>query len=388
MKKIYFYILTLFSISSLVSCIEEFSPATSEFEDVIVIEATLTNQFKHQKVLLSRTSRIDTVAINPVLGANVLVLTDSKTFSFTEIEPGNYVSDIEFKAEANTDYELLITTSNGNEYRSEVTQLTSESSNIENLYAVKEVTSEGEIGIGIYLDNYDPTGNSTFYTYRFQETYQIKPPFWSPYEFRITSEIPFRFGVFPRTDDAKVSYKTINSKGRLTVDTSLLSEDRVSRFLINFIPDFDIKINSRYSILVTQFTNSKKGYDFHKTMNELSSSENVFTSIQPGFIKGNIYSMNNPKENVLGFFEVVSVEEKRLFFNREDVLEESFEWNCIAYTPPAAPDFVSLNESLRLNNVSYLDGGFITPPVYVITNKRCADATLYGSSTKPNFWID
>lgn len=386
MRKKISYILLLLSLLVVNSCIEEFNPATTEFEDSIVIEATLTNQLKFQKVLLSRTFKIDDFQLNPESGANVRIVSNSTIYTFTERSPGEYISDIQFKAEIDTDYELLVTSNNGNEYRSEVTQLRSETSNVEEVYAVREVNENGVNGVSIYLDSYDPTGDSRYYTYNFEETYQIIPPFWSSDEFRIISENPFRFGVFPRLDDARECYNTINSTGRLVTNTNLLSEDRVSQFLITFIPDDDIKVSSRYSILVRQYTNTRKAYDFHKTLNELSTSDNVFSAVQPGFVAGNIVSTTNVNEKVVGFFEVTAVEEKRIFFNREDVLGGAYDWGCEEFTPPIPPSFLSLQALVRADKISYVVGGDGEP--FIVVDKRCGDCTLSGSSTKPNFWID
>lgn len=79
MKKIIQYIIVVISFISLHSCIEEFSPATTEFEDVIVIEATLTNKLENQKILLSRTFRIDNFKPNAEQNARVEVISDSDT---------------------------------------------------------------------------------------------------------------------------------------------------------------------------------------------------------------------------------------------------------------------------------------------------------------------
>ncbi len=386
MKKIVQHIFMVILFVSLQSCIEEFSPATTEFEDVIVIEATITNKLENQKILLSRTFRIDDFKPNAVQNARVEVISDSDTYMFTETEPGTYLSNIAFRAEKNKNYQLSVTTTQGDQYLSEVTQMASESSTIEDVYAVKEISPTGTSGIAIYLDNFDPTGNSKYYTFNYKETFEIIPPFWSSDEFVVTSENPFRFSIEPKTVDDRVCYNTVNSVGRIVADTNLTSEGRVSRLLVTFIPEDEIKISSRYSIEVTQFSNSKKAYDYYKTMNELSSFESVFSAVQPGFIIGNIVSVTNLNEKVIGFFEVAAIDSKRIFFNREDIYDTAYDWNCTEYTPPIAPSFLPLRQLIRTDKVSYLTGGGDSP--IIVVDKRCGDCTEYGAIEKPNFWID
>jgi len=346
MKKTVFYIsfLTILFITN--GCTEEFNAASTEFEDAIVIEASLTDQLAFQKVLLSRTFKIDDTQnqLEKVSGANVRVVSNSTTYTFSETTSGTYTSDIQFRAELDTDHQLLVTTQSGKEYQSEVTQLRSETSNIENLYAVREVNEDGFDGISIYLDSYDPSGNSRYYTIDFEETYRIIAP----------------IQLLGQTLEDRTCYNTINSTGRLLTNTTLSSEDRISRHLITFIPNEDLKMNNRYSILVRQYVNTESYYNFQKTLSELSSLESVFSPVQPGFVTGNIIATNNSNEKVLGSFEIASVREKRIFVNRLDF----FNFN---------------NENFRFCRQLPPDAD---PP------RICTDCTVLGTRVKPNFWID
>jgi len=395
MKKTIFYIsfLTISFITN--SCVEEFNTASSEFEDTIVIEATLTDQLTFQKVLLTRTFKLEDTQNQQEKesGATVRIVSNTTTYTFSETISGTYISDMQFRAEIDTDYQLLVTTQDGNEYQSEVTQLRSETSNIENIYAVSEVNDDGVEGISIYLDSYDPSGNSRYYTFGTQETYQIIAPFWKPHELVVINEDPFEMIFRDRIEEARVCYNTINSNGRLATNTNLLEEDRISRFLIKFIPNDDIRFNSRYSILVKQYVNTEQTYNFYETINELSSLGSIFSPVQPGFVAGNIISVNNPNERVIGFFEVTSIREERLFFNRDDFFIERFSgWgpDCIPLELGVDELPFSLVEHLLLDQVlGYL---WETDPPYLwpthVVWKPCGDCRVFGSNIRPNFWID
>ena len=67
-----------------------------------------------------------------------------------------------FSAQPSIDYILNITTSNGRFYYSSPTVLT-QTTQIDSFYAVRETTNDGINGMSMYLDSFDPTGNSKYY---------------------------------------------------------------------------------------------------------------------------------------------------------------------------------------------------------------------------------
>tara|TARA_R110002073_G_scaffold108336_1_gene243303 strand:+ start:12130 stop:13308 length:1179 start_codon:yes stop_codon:yes gene_type:complete len=392
MKKILYYVSFLILLTTFNSCIEEFNAGTVEFEDAIVIEASITSEFKFQKILLSRTHKFEEDNPSVETGATVLVTSSSNTtYTFNETEPGVYTSDIQFSAQPSISYQLSVTASNGRGYISQPTELTSNTSAIEDIYAIRETNEDGVDGIGIYIDNFDPTDTSKYYGYEFEETYQIIAPFWNPNDLVLvpaTATTPLTTAVVPRTQEERECYTTVNSIGRLLTDTNLLTEDRVSRFLVKFFPIDDIRLSSRYSILIKQYTQSAEAYNYLETLNEFSSSESLFSQNQPGFLAGNIFSTNNTNEKVLGFFEVSSVVEERVFVDRSELFDvnQPFDWPCEIFEPT----FTELLRLLRLERVTFYFENPIEPgvPPYQVVTSRCGDCTQLGSNIKPNFWID
>ncbi len=386
MRKLVYYISFLILISTTISCIEEFNAGTIEFEDAIVIEASITNEFSFQRILLSRTHKFEENGPKAESGATIQITSSSNTtYTFHETEPGIYLSDIQFSAQPTIGYQLSINSSNGRVYTSESTQITSSSSSIDNIYALRETNEDGVDGIVVYLDSSDPTNSSKFYGYEFEETYQIIAPRWVSDQFIITNQNPIEFTIGPRTQEERECYKIIKSQGRLVARTNLLSEDRISKFLVKFFPIDDIRNNSRYSILVKQYTISTQSHSFLETLNNLSSSESLFSQNQPGFLAGNIFSVNNPDEKVLGFFEVSSIAQERIFFNRSDYTIERYPWvTCEPYL--ISSQSIPLSGLIRTNKVSYYSGGDDVP--FMVVNRLCGDCTELGSNIKPDFWID
>ena len=403
------------------SCVDEIPLETDSFESIIVVEATITNQNKQQEILLSRSFRFDSVPVKES-GATVMVSDDlMNTYSFSESEPGQYKSQSSFAAQPNRNYLLSITTSNGKKYASKKMHLT-QSTPIDNLYVEGDFNENGIEGVSVYVDSYDPTGSSKYYRHEYEETYKIIAPLYSTeellsngVEFPILQDdqpdwdaiqdlIDFLVTRQSRPDQEQVCYKTINSNNIKLVSTTDFIEDRLDKYRIRFVGKSNSEIKHRYSILVRQFVQSREAYVFYETLSNFAQSENVFSENQPGFLEGNIFSVND-NETVFGFFEVVSVDEKRIFFNFEDVFpNQPFPPHFVdcdeIYTPPLLRE--SLDQSHDWINsplVDAINAGFqfyeentenfsspLGPGPYGLVLGPCGDCTFLGETSVPDFW--
>ena len=384
MKKIFYFISAFIFLAIVNSCVEEFDAATEEFEDVIVIEATITDELKYHKIILSRTYKFEDFGASPESGAVIKITTSNNdTFNFSETAFGIYTSNNMFKVTPNIEYKLSIKTKDGKEYASHNTVLPNIST-IDKVYAEKKINEDGVEGVALYVDSFDASNKSKYYGFEFEETYKIIAPFWTSEDLVLTSSGGLR--VVPRSQEEQTCYKTIESKGRLLTNTNLLEEDRITKFLLKFIPSEDISLNTRYSILVKQYVQSSESYNYLRILEEFSSSQSLFSQSQPGFLTSNIFSVSNSNEKVLGFFEVSSVSEKRIFFDRLDVLGEPYPWICEVFDPPYG-QLVGLVKNDLVTLIFEKPQGEEGGP-YDVVRRICGDCTKSGSNIRPNFWID
>jgi Domain of unknown function (DUF4249) len=411
MRKVYKHIVlpSAIVIVILFSCVEPFEIATQNFEDLLVIEATITNEFKYQEIKLGRTYPLEDEGPSYEINANVTVVDDAQnSYNFQETDSGRYRSISEFSVLPNRNYQLLITTTSGKEYASVPTKLTAISSDF-TVSAIKEVNKDGIEGITIYADSYDSSGNSKYYRFEYEETYKIIAPYWSPLDAFGVSMLPtnpnppplHEVYTLPRTQEEETCYKTLESTKIMQTDTNLFLEDRVIKFPIIFLTKDDFKITHRYSILVRQFVQSLEASTFYKTLNKFSGSESLFSQQQQGFIAGNVFSVNNPDEKVIGYFEVASALTERIFFNFEDFFPNEpkppYIVECIVIAPALddtgpgedAANFSPLIKLLLYDGFKFVDfnGNSINNP-YFIVRKECGDCTSLGSNIRPDFWID
>jgi len=409
------------------SCVENIPIETQDFESVLVVEGTITNEFKRQTIKLSRTFFLE--EIEPIIENNATVTvidSEQNSYSFIQNSLGDYVSNIEFEAQPNRTYNLEIITNDGVTYKSQDTMLTP-ISQIDELYA-EYVNENNGPGVQVFIDSDNQSTNAQFFRYEYEETYKIVPPFYlsikailSNYQEIITADINVFFDttIIVREQEEQTCYVSVTNKNIIQTSTNNLNENTVLRFPIRFITeekgdepidqeeiednktleDLSI-IRDRYSILVKQYVQSQESYTYYETLNQLGNNENILSENQPGFIQGNINNINNPSAKVIGFFDVSSVSEKRIYFDATDfnLPTPRYIYECIEkeydYNDNTLGD-MDLNERREIyrfiTNSNYhitQDPRPIGGPFWKLANPECSDCTTVGSNIQPDFWED
>jgi hypothetical protein len=438
MSKSFWYIIFLFI---LISCVEEFDldNGIQDSRSLFVVESTITNEIKKQQVMLSRaipiqtdsvinfdsevryvpSVRFDTVIpsfVDYEQNAVVSIEDDSgNVFLFSEESPGIYVSDLAFAAESNKNYLLNVVRSSGESYRSNAVSILGQSQ-IDDVYAERIVSANGDEGMAIFVNSSDPTNEGKYFRYTYEETYKIIAPNWTPFEFEILNDgsivgdVP-AVKLVPRAKEEQVCYNTVNSSDIKLANTVNFGASTSQRNLIRFVKSNNPIISHRYSILVKQLAISEADFNYYQILDSFSSSESFFSEVQPGFIEGNINAVNSDT-NVIGYFSVAAVDEKRIFFNYEDYFPgESLppyfsDINCDRVLspilgdperdgPPPPPNVQcaeGLIEQLITERVEYLEDNSNPPDVcegpYRVTFRICGDCTVLGSNKVPEFWVE
>ena len=421
MKKIA-YILGFILLLGSYACIEEVDIETDlessvDLDDILVVEATVTDREEFQQVLLSKPTPLgaDTVRINEQNARVVVEESSGASYTFSEIAPGTYQSDQSFAASAGNSYTLRITLANGLEYASTPENLPG-TSVIDDIYADRITSDTGVDGVGIYVDSSTPDTQFGNYKYTYEETYKIVAPNWTAFEFEILNDgtepgsVP-AVQLVPRAQEEEVCYNTVPSNEVLLSEGTTLVDGQSVGNLIRFVGGDNPIISHRYSILVRQYLQSPEAHSFYRSLSDFSSSDNIFNQVQPGLLEGNISPVGESNSFVLGYFEVSSVSESRLFFDYVDFfpgepLPPYFEdLNCERFIAPLLGDpsqdgFVPPNvtcgqtllELLAKEEIEfYLDNNI--PPgecqgPYIVTFRPCGDCTALGSNEVPEFWIE
>ena len=385
-----------------VGCTEPFEIETVDFESVLVVESTITDEFKPQIVKLSKTSSLENPEILLVNDADVTVTgSNGESFSFYwDSETGNYISHNSFNAQPGISYTLNIFTPDGKRYTSSAVTLPP-SVEIDELYAERIVDATDEKdGVQVLVNTEDPTGNAKYFRYEYEETYKIVAPYPSPYTAQIINFNPnsgtYDVELTPREPEI-ICYSTENSTGINQTATTEFNENRIVRFPVKYLSKLDAKLQTRYSILVKQYVQSVEAYTFYKIVKELGSVESLLSQGQPGYVTGNMVSETKPDEKVIGFFEASSMTSKRIYFNYEDIgLEKppyfiECEVLALDYWDDTTLDNDPNERDAIRQYIEYFDYQVLTVSttgIYRIVQQECAVCTSFSSNVRPTFWED
>ncbi len=378
----------LFPIASVLStvflaCTETIEFEIENFEDILVIDANITDEVKRQEIFLS-TTFLTGEEIVQESGATVRVVDDLENeFIFQETESGSYVSAEVFGAQQGRRYRLFITTADGDRFISEFEEL-APNAGIESITAEIAQREDGVEGISILVSSDDLGDGANFFRYDYEETFQVVSPLSANFDLVVASDGSGLERV-DKTREEEVCYRTQESNGILITSRENLSQPRILDYEVRFIPQDDFVIRNRYSILVNQYVQSSEAFSFYETLREFSNVESLFTQTQPGFIGGNFTSEGSTSRRVLGVFEVSSVTSARIFVDRNDFFPDEpppeFGIDCsvleLARTSPFLFDLIA-NGTHKYANEDF--------GVYIVAPRSCLDCTVFGSNIVPDFW--
>jgi len=395
----------LFLIYILCTCIDPYSPDLQQSESLLVVDALLTNENRSYNVKLSKTNVSQDTESEAVTGALVTISDENGiNYLFTETEGGIYKSDsLLFQGETGHSYILNIKTTEGVEYESDQCIMYPVDP-IEKIYYGKDqeiVNNGSEIqeGIRLFIDS-ESNNDNQFYRWTYNEWWKTNAPDPKKYNYINDSTII-------EVDQIKqICWRNIESDEIMIQSTNLAQTSRIEKKPILFIAsDQSDRFLIQYYIEVKQLSLSKTEYEFWDHMHQINESGGDIFEKQPFSIISNIHNTGDSNEQVLGYFQVSSVNRESLYIKPRDILGYNlphFSYNCNRlvigeddYPPPLSP-----GAKVTFNKIyTYFVGPnyeFIEP-IYdnnmelsklVFSLPVCTDCTINGSLTKPDFWVD
>lgn len=375
-------------------CTKPFDATLDDFEDILVVDAFITSEIKQQEIKISRTF-LDGEEVNQETGATVAVSDNTGAlFIFNEAQPGTYVSEVPFGAITGLAYTLNIDLTSGTRLQAGPVEITSEGS-LDELLVSKNISETGQEGISIAVDGTSGGSSTNFFRYDYVETFEVVSPFSANLDLVVVSEDPPVLGTIAKTKEERVCYRTQFSNEITLASSEGISNNRIQGFEIVFIPKNDFSIRNRYSILVNQYIQSPIANTFYQNLKDFSNLTTLFSQTQPGFIEGNITSLNNTNLRILGLFEVANVSSKRVFIDRADFFpnerEPDFIFECSLLSFPFNSS--ALLRLIQNGSHKYVSEDFIGfPPttitVFTVVERGCVDCTSLGTNVVPDFWED
>lgn len=391
------YVIYILVLSATISCVEPFEFTIDGNTNVLIVDATLTNEQKEHQVILtwsrglSNNQSQDTTHF--VSGAAVWLETNQgEVISYSETSEGIFKTDATFAGQIGESYTLNIETSDGRLFQSSNEELLPgiEMDSIYARYDERLSSEETRLlkGIQFFVDTRHIDFANMNFRYEYAESYEIISPLESQYVMDYPNE-----QIIPRTDPINVCYKTIKSNTILTSSTNGLDQPVIAEFPIRYALNDEPQLRNDYMISVKQYTISSNAYQFYKNLKENNESAGSFFDKQKGTVPGNIFEVGNSETLVMGFFEVAGVSVKRRKYENAD-------FSRIGLRIHVNTDFCETPISVGLdtlfsavppntyNILTYIPSPNIgDPPLGVYVNPiTCSDCRGVGSLVKPQFW--
>ena len=371
-----FYLVLPFS-----NCVQEFHPPSKGYENLLVIEAFLTDGDDAFEVKLSRSIPIDTSGFVPEPGAEVSLSDDSgENYQLEESEePGVYFFPGEINPQIGKSYQIHVQTRNGNQYESSSVTMR-ETPEIDSIsFRYEEKPTEGLKGLQIYANTHDPANATKYYRWEWDEAWTFRTPY--------NSYIIWEDGqILDRKKGVNVCWKFGRSTAIEIATTKNLSNDWVSEYPLNYVSTETDRLKMKYSIRVKQYALSEESYNYWLELQKATENLGTLFDPQPSIVYGNIYNVNDEDEVVLGYFDSSSSREQRIFITSRDLPPTRYP-NYFSYcedsivSPRRVEEMIDNNWWLVEETTN--DFGF---PVFILSRLPCIDCTLYGTNEKPDYW--
>lgn len=379
----YLPILYLLCSVSFTGCIEPFYPDIQNYENMLVVEGSITQEQKSHQFFLSHSFPYDDYRAEKETGAIVEIEdNDGNRYFCREVKKGLYESSPgEFTGQVGKSYRLHITTKNGLKYASEWVKMRY-TPDIDSVYYVYQ---EGELrsdytrqqGIMIYLDTHDPQNKTFYYRWKYSETWEF--------------HVPYTSLIKPNAD---VCWKTDSSRAIYVASTIGLSQSLIYRQPLVLIDNTSNRLAIAYSILVKQYALDDKAYLFHKTLLENNQATGSLFDIPPSQAAGNISCVTDGRIPVFGYFDASEVKTYRLFVRRSELPGSFYTTNGYDYcrlVEIPEQDKEQLAVFYRQGYQYYLryfNSQLDKWMVILVSEANCIDCTIDGTNIKPKFWPD
>jgi hypothetical protein len=373
MKALQHITLSLFLLT-IGSCVSNYIPNINDYEEQLVVEGLITDQPGINTIKISNSEQLWKRQFpKPYTGCIVSISDDlGNTYNLKETAPkGTYITDPStFRGVVGRTYTLHVKTTTESKnfnYQSKPVKMIPVPP-VDSIYYEKKVFRPTNIpveGCNIYLNTHDPSNNCKFYRWEYLETWEINLLF-----------------DFPN----KVCWVSNQSKEIKIKNASLLPEASISRLPVITIQDPVDKLSVKYSILIKQFSLNEDEYFYWERFKNMIDQTGGLYDVLPSTIPNNIFCVEDPYKEVLGYFCVSAVSTKRLFIKDNFTGANTFYYKCFSDTifttrPDTLKDINSGIAWIVENN------SIKKPPSVLVTYDRdCVDCRTRGTNIKPDYW--
>ncbi len=310
------------------SCIDPYRVDVPEGQQLLTVEGLIHTGPGPHAITLTRSATYGSVfesLIRPVTGATVVIRDTEGRITFLAEGPegrGNYFTPSEFQAEIGQSYTLQIQTVDGKMYTS-LPERVESVPDIEGI-TVNTVTVpvEGETnprsGVQLISEINDPADQNNFYFWRISPIVYIlktRPDLFTP---RPSPEFPDRI-IFPKPC-CYICYRTeITGSRNLFIAQDDDFNGLTTRIPAAFIEDDGLRFVDKLRVDLKQYAISQEAYRFLRLVKQQAGVNGSIFDPPPATIRGNMISLDDPEEVVLGYFMAGGESMKRIYISKSDL---------------------------------------------------------------------
>ncbi len=370
--------LKLFLPLMLTACVTPFEPAIDKYENLLVVDGAISNIPGSGYVMLLKTSPYNEQIKNNVNAARVTLIDDlDNQIKFINTASGQYFPvDSNFAGQIGRSYKIHIETADGIICESLFEELKDPIPIDAVKYEYKDGADDSHRGLEIQVDVENLNNQNAYFYWQYAETWEFEVPYVSSYE-----------------PDSKVCYRTNRPPVFLVNSTADLVQNKLFNYPIFFIDNTTNKLYRKYSVLITQHTLTEQTFVFYQDLNEINENQGSLFDKSPVTLVGNLRSISDPEEPILGNFQVSGAVAERIFIDHSEIADKL---NVPSGYEDCEIQFVGeITEAGYLQTL--LDAGWIimdrnfnpvrNDTIASLTKaKRCYDCKLSGTNIKPEFW--
>ncbi len=310
------------------SCIDPYQVDVPEGEQLLTVEGIISTGPGPHAITLTRSATYGSVfqgLIRPVSQATVVVRDNEGNVTFLTEDAearGTYFTPTNFQAVVGRSYTLQILTVEGKVY-------TSTPERVESVPAISSlqvrtvtIPSNGSeaprSGVQLIAEVNDPADQDNFYYWRNGPAVYIletRPDLFTP---RPSPQNPDRTPQ-PKPCCIQCFRTEISNNQSLFVVNDDNFNGLAARIPASFIEDNGLRFVNKFRIDLKQYSISQGAYRFLRLVKQQAEISGSIFDPPPATIRGNMISLDNPDEVVLGYFMAGGETTRRIYIDKNDL---------------------------------------------------------------------
>jgi Domain of unknown function (DUF4249) len=286
-------------------------PAIASPNSYLVVDGFINGGSDSTIIKLTRTRNLaDSLNYRQESGANVTITGSAgEIYTLKELSAGVYAASNLNLSNSET-FQLKIITSSGIVYLSDTVSML-QTPEIDSVSWARK-----QDGVHIYANTHDDSGNTKYYLWVYQETWEYHSIYFTDLEYSGGQVVDRLLSEYIYT-----CWKTQPSTTVALGTSAGLSKPVVNQADVQFIPNGDGRLSIEYSILVKQYAITQDAFSFWQNLLKNTENRGSLFDPQPSQTTGNIHCVSNPQEPVIGYISANTMTQQRKFISSAEITD-------------------------------------------------------------------